>query len=401
MRILVISDKIFTRGLGDGLRVYGLLKPLVGRYRFDLICFARPQERLEPELRDLFDEVSFVPAPPAERSSLSQRLVNAFSARNFKPTSQAMQLAIAGRLATGRYDVVLDVAGNASPNLPVGPSRVPIVVDAIDEPLLREFRALKSSRWAERGGHLISAWRFWLYEKNVLYRAASIVYAADLDANMYTRFFPGRSVAVVPNGVDTDYFRPMAAPSEQPTVAFEGNMNFPPNIDTAKRLVNDVLPLILKKVSDVKVVLVGRDPSPEVTRLASDRVQVTGTVDDIRPYLARSTVFACPMRLGSGIKNKILQAWAMALPVVATSESLGGLSAQDGVNLLVRDSLEQFASGVAELILDPQRAATIGAAGRSTAERQYSWQHQAAQLEALLRTVVRGHSLADGLPVAE
>jgi glycosyltransferase involved in cell wall biosynthesis len=107
------------------------------------------------------------------------------------------------------------------------------------------------------------------------------------------------------------------------------------------------------------------------------------------------------MRLGSGIKNKILQAWAMALPVVATSESLGGLSAQDGVNLLVRDDLEQFASGVADLILDPQRAATIGAAGRSTAERQYSWQHQAAQLEALLRTVVKGHSLAEGLPVAE
>jgi glycosyltransferase involved in cell wall biosynthesis len=93
------------------------------------------------------------------------------------------------------------------------------------------------------------------------------------------------------------------------------------------------------------------------------------------------------MQLGSGIKNKILQAWAMGRPVVATSASLGGLSAQDGLNVLVRDDMKEFAHGIAELLRDPARAATIGAAGRTMAEREYSWDHRARQFEEHLQAV--------------
>ena len=108
------------------------------------------------------------------------------------------------------------------------------------------------------------------------------------------------------------------------------------------------------------------------------------TSSTVRPWLARGTVFACPMRLGSGIKNKILQAWAMARPVVATPASLGGLTAQDGVNLLVREDNRGFSDAVIELMRHPARAAQLGAGGRATVEREYAWSQRAVQFEAVL-----------------
>ncbi len=195
-------------------------------------------------------------------------------------------------------------------------------------------------------------------------------------------------MAVVPNGVDVDYFAPMEIGADKDYVVFEGNMDFAPNIDTARRLALEILPLLSKHAPNVRIGLVGRDPAPEVRQLASSRVEVTGTVDDVRPYLAKASVFACPMKLGSGIKNKILQAWAMGRPVVATSTSLGGLSALDGVNILVRDTPKAFAAAVANVISDPELAKSIGAAGRATAVREYSWQQRAKQLDSLLKAVV-------------
>ncbi len=200
----------------------------------------------------------------------------------------------------------------------------------------------------------------------MLGRAAINLYVSDVDARAYTRFFPSRTVAVVPNGVDIDYFAPSQTAPEPDLIVFEGNMNFPPNIDTAIRLVQDVLPRVQRSVPAARICLVGRDPASEVVALASARVEVTGTVDDVRPYLARAAVFACPMRLGSGIKNKILQAWAMARPVVATPESLGGLAASDGVNLLVRSSPEAFAGAIVQLLNDDRLSSELGQNGRET-----------------------------------
>jgi len=259
-----------------------------------------------------------------------------------------------------------------------------LVVDAIDEPVLREIRAIRSGTFRNRIHHAVRAWRFWAHERAYLGGAASTVFAAEEDALTYRRFFPDRQVDVVPNGVDTDFFRPQDAVVEPDSIVFEGNMNFAPNVDAARRLVQDILPLLSAMGTRARVTLVGRDPSTEVRALAGDSVEVTGTVADIRPYLARGSVFACPMRLGSGIKNKILQAWAMGRPVVATSQSLGGLRAEDGVNLLVRDDPQAFAQAIARLLKDPAFAATIGASGRATVEREYSWEFRAVGFERVL-----------------
>ena len=394
MRILVLADKVFSRRLGDGLRVFGLLSHLADTHEFDLVCFAQAGEALEPELRALFGRVTLIPAPKTRPSPFLRRLVQSISGVDFKLTSDQMTAAVETALRGGQYDLILEVAANTLPNLPKGPLGIPLVVDSVDEPLLREFRALRNAPWRERPQYLYRAWRFWQYEKLMLGRADQNLFVSDVDAGVYRRFFPARPVTVIPNGVDIEYFAPLSTKPDPAYVVFEGNMNYGPNIDTAQRLVREILPPLSARVRDARIGIVGRDPSPEVLRLASDRVEVTGSVPDIRPYLARATVFACPMRLGSGIKNKILQAWAMGRPVVATPASLGGLSARDGVNILVRERPAEFAEAVSQLIRDPVQAAALGHAGRLTAEAEYSWPRRAEQLESTFLAVagVEGHS---------
>jgi glycosyltransferase involved in cell wall biosynthesis len=387
MRILVLSDKVLSRRLGDGLRVHGLLKPLAQKHQFDLICFSRGTEELDPDLRGIFQSVTLIPAPEQRRSPLLRRMFKSISAGNFKLTSEAMRKTVEEAIRSRNYDLILEEAANTVPNLPAGPLGAPLIVDSIDEPLLRELRALRHAPLLDRPEHLYRAWRFWLYERAMLTRASVNVYVSEVDAAIYTRCFPGRRTAVVPNGVDTEYFAPMQIDPDGSYVVFEGNMNFEPNVDTARVLVQEILPRLRRRVAHARIGLVGRNPTDAVRALASDQVDVTGTVEDVRPYLARAAVFACPMRLGSGIKNKILQAWAMARPVVATSASLGGISARDNVNILVRDDPQEFADAVAELMVDRQRAASLGVAGRTTVEAQYSWHMRSYQLDQLFSEI--------------
>ena len=394
MRVLVLADNPLTTALGDGLRVFGLLRPLARRHRFDLLAFARPGYTPDPRASEVFRSVTLLPFPSAPAGW--RRAVRALSVHGFRAESAEMKKEIARRLAAGEADLVLDVAANMLLNLPVDRLPVPLVVDSIDEALLRDLRELAVARWRDKPRLARQAWMFWRYERLTMARATANIYVAGPDATLYQRFFPDRPACVVPNGVDTDTFAPIAIPPEPATVVFEGNMMFGPNVDAARRLALEVLPEVRRSVHDARAVLVGRDPSPAVRALASESVQVTGTVDDVRPYLARATVFACPMRTGSGIKNKILQAWAMARPVVASTASLGGLAARDGVNALVRDDPRAFAEAVVQLIKDPALAARLGAEGRRTVTSEYGWEQRAAQFESVLLSALNENTQRRG-----
>ena len=207
MQILVISDKIPASRLGDGLRLFGLLRPLVQRHRFDLLCFARSGDQLEPAANDLFSTVRTLPFPASRAPSLAHRITGAFRLRNFKASSAEMRAAISAAVSTGKYDVVLDVSANMLLSLPEGPMPVPLVVDSMDEPLLRDFRALRHLPVGSWPRLLRQILMYWRYERAMLGRAAINVYASELDAEFYRSVFPGRRVAFVPNGVDLDFFR--------------------------------------------------------------------------------------------------------------------------------------------------------------------------------------------------
>jgi sugar transferase (PEP-CTERM/EpsH1 system associated) len=180
------------------------------------------------------------------------------------------------------------------------------------------------------------------------------------------------------NGVDADYFAPDAArvspfASGELPVVFTGAMDYWPNIDAVTWFATEILPGLRAKWPALRFHIVGRSPTPAVRALASEAVNVTGTVRDVRPYVQHAAVVVAPLRLARGIQNKILEAMAMGRPVVASRECAEAIKARPGTELVDASDAEAFAREVDALLSAPARAAALGEAGRCRVQQDYTW----------------------------
>ncbi|MGH9678826.1 MAG: glycosyltransferase, partial [Candidatus Acidiferrales bacterium] len=166
---------------------------------------------------------------------------------------------------------------------------------------------------------------------------------------------PGANIQIIPNGVDTRFYSAeqigevshASRPSgSKPTILFVGSMDYHANIDAVLWFSRNVWPEIARNDADLKFTIVGRNPGPEVRALTSDRIHVTGTVDDIRPFYASAVASIVPIRSGSGTRLKILKAMAAGVPVISTRLGAEGIEAEDGVHLLLADTGPEIAAAV-------------------------------------------------------
>lgn len=198
-------------------------------------------------------------------------------------------------------------------------------------------------------------------------------------------------ISVIPNGVDLAYFSEGEDISREPaTLVVSGKMSYHANVTMTLHLVRDIMPLIWAKKPEVKLLVVGKDPAREISSLAENpAVIVTGTVDDIRPYLKRGTVAVAPIMYGAGIQNKVLEAMACATPVVSTPQAVSAIGAVAGQDVLVAQGAEAFAREVLCLLEDPQRRRQVGEAGRRYVESNHHWGRIAERLEGIYEEAVR------------
>ena len=189
-------------------------------------------------------------------------------------------------------------------------------------------------------------------------------------------------ISVVSNGVDQAFFHPNPEIQRDiETLVFSGKMSYHANISMVKHLVTDIMPRVWKARPSVRLYIVGKDPSPEVKEFEKNPlIRVTGTVDDIRPFLWRATVAVVPLLYGAGIQNKILEAMATRTPVVTTFKTLAALQVQKGKELLAAQDAEEFAGAVVRLIGDRKLQDTIGDAGVSYVVTNHNWLNIAAGL---------------------
>jgi glycosyltransferase involved in cell wall biosynthesis len=373
---------------GERLRVFNLLGHLPERHELDLVAFTEtPAAPVPAALREVFTEIATVPLPLAPPVSLWRRLTGRWrkSVAAVPPWiaaqhSPELQTLLDARAAARRYDLFL--LYNAFMTQYRLPRDIPVIVDLIDSPTLRLRRQIRQS--AAPG---VKSIRFlsWIetrrYLRRVLPTAARVVVSSDADARDLARTVPGSRVLSIANGVDADYFRPGVPPLPGEVVVFSGVMGYPPNAAAALWFHRAVLPRVRAARPAVQFLLAGRgSDGPEFGAIRADGSHCTGRVDDLRPYIGGATVYVSPLTLGTGIKNKILEALAMERAIVATSVSCEGIAVAPGIHLLRADGREAFAHDVLALLGARDERERLGANGRRLVRERYRWAAQSQRL---------------------
>ena len=208
-------------------------------------------------------------------------------------------------------------------------------------------------------------------------------------------------ISVIPNGVDLEYFAPNGVEREPSTIVFSGKMSYHANVTAALYLIQEIMPIVWQERPDLRVQIVGKDPSSEIKLLdtASSRriqqrpteraVEVTGTVPDLRPYLHKATIAVAPVPYGAGVQNKVLEAMACGTPVIASGQAASGVDAKVGRDLLVADDAQSFAQAILHLLSDGAAREKIGRAGREYVEEHLSWQAAVEKLEEVYSEIIR------------
>jgi sugar transferase (PEP-CTERM/EpsH1 system associated) len=191
-------------------------------------------------------------------------------------------------------------------------------------------------------------------------------------------------IIVIPNGVDQDFFVPVNC-SKKNDILFTGNMGYPPNVDAAIFLVKEIFPLVRETIPDCRLMIAGANPHPDLLALRSDSIEVTGWVNDIRDCYSASRVFIAPMRIGTGLQNKLLEAMSMKLPCVTSSLANNALAAQDGKEILVGATAREYADRLITLIKDPEFADQIASNGHDFVIRTFNWKSSTTLLEQLMK----------------
>ncbi len=190
-------------------------------------------------------------------------------------------------------------------------------------------------------------------------------------------------IHIIPNGVDHDFFHPIEKPKKY-DVVFTGNMSYPPNIDAAVFLIKEIMPLVWKQIPEAKVLLAGASPDAKVKALASEKVDVSGWLDDIRDSYSTAKVFIAPMRIGTGLQNKLLEAMSMKIPSVTTPLANAALKAEPGKEILIGEDAGQLAENLIKLLENKDLAKNIAENAFDFVHKNFSWSESTLKLSKLM-----------------
>ena len=194
-------------------------------------------------------------------------------------------------------------------------------------------------------------------------------------------------ILIVPNGVDHDFFAPQER-GKRYDIVFTGNMSYPPNVNAVEYLANEIMPIVWRQLPDATLYIAGATPDPRVKKVASDKIVISGWLDDIRDAYASSRVFIAPMRIGTGLQNKLLEAMSMGLPCITSPLANAALGAQPDEEILVGDKAETMAHHLITLLSDQEKATHIAQAGFDFTNRVYDWGKATQIMEDAMRETI-------------
>jgi len=373
MKILYISPKIpYPLSDGGNLRVFNHIKHLSKKHNIISLSFIRHKEELR-NIRELRKHCSVETIMLSKGRSLFNSFIGLLSKKPLRIWYlKDRKFREKARKIGKEADLVIIQALRMSP-YSFHPDKT--ILDLVDTPSLQIKRALQQESFLWKLIWKLELPRILQYEKKISKRFRHIVVASESDRKAL-----GRGV-VLKNGTKISTIQRKEV--SENSIMFLGNMEYQPNIDAVYYFVHNIFPLIQKKIPDAKFYIVGKNPE-SVKKFASRSIIVTGFVDDISVYFSRCKVFAAPLRLGSGIQNKVLEALNYEIPIVTTSIVNEGVEAEDGKEIIIADNPRAFADEVVGLLKDQKLRRKIALKGKRFLKKHYSWDNMNKELTKLI-----------------
>jgi len=390
MNILFLAHRIpYPPDKGEKIRAYQELRFLAQQHTVDLFAFADPEERslgragLAPLCRGIYLE------PLNRRLSMARAALSLLTGEPFTTAyyrSVSMARSVSAALSRTKYDVLFVYCSAMAPYI-VDFSRIPVCVDFVDSDASKWAQYSRHSRFPMSMIYEREARKLGEYERHVARSARLSLVSTPLEVEMID---PDGELGVraLQNGVTTATPHSTAASKEIASlgkyVVFVGQMDYLPNVDAACYFAEEILPRIRATHPELRFAIVGRNPSRRVRRLAAlPGTVVIGAVPEVQPYLKHAIAAVAPFRICQGVQNKILEALAIGLPVVATPRPARAVGAGAKELLFVAEGTEEFAQTVRRLLEDPGMRQGVG--GKEFVERQFNWETNLRPLNSWIR----------------
>ena len=401
MRILWVKiGGLWPLNMGGRLRSFHAIAELAKRHRVTVLTTHGPAddpEGLKANLKDC-ERIVSVPylIPKAGTSRFAVALLgswlSSYPVDLWKCRVPALRSKVDEALSAG-VDVCVADFLVAAANVPGGGATPTLLFEHnVEYMIWKRLHAVETRAW--RRALLAAEWRrMRRYEARACRQARLTVAVSEADRALLAANAPGADIRAIPTGVDASYFHPNGTAEKPARLVFTGSMDWYPNEDAIIHFMEAILPRLRRRIPGLTIAVVGRNPSERLKALgAAKGVQITGTVDDVRPYVAEAAVYVVPLRIGGGTRLKIFEALAMGKAVVSTSVGAEGLPMTPGQHFLQADSPEDFAKAVLALLEDVPRRRAIGEAGRRLVEARYSWAQVGREFERLCEEVASPHA---------
>lgn len=392
--ILFLGHRVpYPPDRGDKIRGYHVLKYLAARKRVHLIAFADTSRdmKIKNGLSKLTGNRSII----WRSKSRAVSAIEALASR--KPVSltafgnRPLRDAVENILARHSIDTIYVFSSQMAQYLPARP-RQKVIMDFVDMDSAK-FAAYAKTSGGPTGWFMNrEAKMLFQHERAVAHRADASLFVSEAEAALFRQRTGAERVHVVENGIDTDFFDPTAPFKRIDTtgalIVFTGQMDYRPNVEAVTWFVDTILPHIRLRHPSARFAIVGRQPTDAVKELAKQPgVIVTGEVADVRGWIAAASAVVAPLKLARGIQNKVLEAMAMARPVVASRAAAEGID--HGGTIRVGGTVGEIAEEVIAVLADPAKAAQLGREARAQVQARYSWDARLAPLDAILGISVK------------
>jgi len=396
MRVLwVKAGKLLPVDTGGKIRSYNLLRHLAAQHEVTLLSYYGGQKdaAYETEIRRQFPLAETVHTAAPDASTLrgvvdyARHMLSAAPYAVTKFTSPDVRRLIKTWFQEERFDVAVCDFLSASLNFPDTLSIPSVLFQHNVESVLWRRQAAHEPNLVKRAAFTLEAAKMARYERVTVGRFPRVIAVSDRDRQAMTPMTDPSRLTVVPTGVDVETYRAAAGSAgDQPIAMFLGSMDWEANIDAVDYFCREIWPAVTAAVPNARFRVVGRNPHPRVQKLASDSVEVTGSVPSVVDHLRQAAVFVVPLRVGGGTRLKIFEAMAAGKAVVSTTVGAEGLDVHDGRDVILADTPSRFAEATIGLLLNRERRREVEMAASELAAR-YDWSVIAQRFDAILRDV--------------